>query len=128
MREFVKSEKLNNVRYEVRGPVLAEADRMIAQGEKVLKLNIGNPAVFGFNAPEELFEALIANVRPSQAYSDSKGIAGARAAILEYAARKNLPNVTENDIYTGNGASELITMCMQALLNPGDEILIPAPD
>ena len=128
MREFVKSEKLNNVKYEVRGPVLDEANRMIAQGEKVLKLNIGNPAVFGFNAPEELFETLIANVRPSQAYSDSKGIASARAAILEYAHRKNLPNVTENDIFTGNGASELITMCMQSLLNPGDEILIPAPD
>jgi len=128
MRQIVKSDRLNNVKYEVRGLVLDEANRMLAQGTKVLKLNIGNPAVFGFNAPEELFETLIANVRSAQAYSDSKGIAAAREAILEYDRYKNIPSVTEEDIYTGDGTSELISICMQALLNPGDEILIPTPD
>lgn len=128
MRSFNKSEKLNKVKYEVRGPVVAEADKMIAQGEKVLKLNIGNPAVFGFNAPDSLFEVLIANVRSSQAYSDSKGIPSARKAIGDYCRSKNIPNVDETHIYTGNGASELITMAMQALLNTGDEILVPSPD
>ncbi|MCL1975118.1 MAG: pyridoxal phosphate-dependent aminotransferase [Firmicutes bacterium] len=128
MRIIEKSTKLENVKYEVLGPVLAEAERMISQGEQVIKLNIGNPAVFGFTAPDELFETLMANLRASQAYGDSKGIFSARSAILAYARRKNLPNVTENDIYVGDGVSELISICMTALLNPGDEILIPAPD
>ncbi len=128
MRDFIKSERLNNVKYEVRGVVPAEADKMVAAGEKVLKLNIGNPAIFGFNAPESLFEALKEGIYKAQAYSDSKGIIAAREAILAYHKGKGLPNITENDIYTGNGASELITMCMQALLNPDDEILIPSPD
>ncbi len=128
MRDFIKSERLNNVKYEVRGVVPAEADKMVAAGEKVLKLNIGNPAIFGFNAPESLFEALKEGIYKAQAYSDSKGMIAAREAILAYHQGKGLPNITVNDIYTGNGASELITMCMQALLNPGDEILIPSPD
>lgn len=128
MRQFEKSSKLDHVRYEVRGPVLEEADRMIAGGEKVLKLNIGNPAVFGFNAPDDLFDDLAEHMRASQAYSDSKGIASARRAIAAYCRRKNIPNVDEADIYTGNGASELISMALQALLGTGDEILIPAPD
>lgn len=129
MRVFEKAEKLNNVKYEVRGAVPAEADKMVQAGEKVLKLNIGNPAIFGFNAPEELFEALTSNMRSAQPYSDSKGILPARQAILEYHRdKKHLPNLDVNEIYIGNGASELIMMCMQTLLNPGDEILIPSPD
>jgi alanine-synthesizing transaminase len=123
-----KASKLKDVRYEVRGPVLEEAEKMIRAGDKVLKLNIGNPAVFGFDAPEELFNQLANNIRSSQAYSDSKGIAPALAAIQAYHTKKGLPNVTEGGIYTGNGASELISMCMTALLDTGDEILIPAPD
>ena len=128
MPEFKKSQKLNNVRYEVRGVVPTEADKLIARGEKILKLNIGNPAIFGFNAPEAVFEAVSANIRAAQPYSDSKGIISARRAILKYHQGKNLPNIGEDDIYIGNGESELITICMQALLDSGDEILIPAPD
>ena len=128
MRIFEKSEKLENVNYEVRGAVVEEADRMIKAGEKILKLNIGNPAVYGFNAPDAIFDALSNNIRAAQAYSDSKGITSARNAIFEYHSAKGLPNISEDEIFLGNGVSELITMCMLTLLNTGDEILIPAPD
>lgn len=128
MREFRKSSKLDNVLYDVRGPVVDEANRMIADGKEVLKLNIGNPAPFGFSAPEEVIQDMILNIRDSQGYSDSKGIWSARKAIMQYAQIKGLPNVTMNDIFTGNGVSELINLCMQALLDSGDEILIPSPD
>ncbi len=128
MREFKKSTKLDNVLYDVRGPVVEEADRMIAQGIEVLKLNIGNPAPFGFRAPEEVVQDMAMNLRDSEGYSDSKGIWSARKAIMQYAQNLNIPDVTMNDIYTGNGVSELINLSLSALLDDGDEILIPAPD
>lgn len=128
MKSFKKSSKLDNVLYDVRGPVLDEANRMEAEGSKILKLNIGNPAPFGFEAPEEVLIDMRHELEYSQGYSDSKGIYTARKAIMQYAQLKNLPNVTINDIYTGNGVSELINLCMQALLDNGDEILIPSPD
>lgn len=128
MRKFEKSEKLNDVSYDVRGPVVDEADKMIAKGVQILKLNIGNPAPFGFKAPEEIIYDMMQNLDSSEGYSNSKGIFAARKAIMQYAQIKKLPNVGIEDIYTGNGVSELITMSMQGLLNTGDEILIPAPD
>lgn len=128
MNLFKKSSKLDNVLYDVRGPVLDEASRMEEAGSKILKLNIGNPAPFGFEAPEELLLDMRHGLNNAQGYSESKGIFPARKAIMQYAQLKNIPDVTINDIYTGNGVSELINLCMQALLNEGDEILIPAPD
>lgn len=127
-RTFSKSSKLDNVLYDVRGPVVEEANRMQANGIDVLKLNIGNPAPFGFNAPEEVIHDMAANLRESQGYSDSKGIWAGRKAIMQYAQSLGIPNVSMDNIYTGNGVSELINLCMQALLDDGDEILIPAPD
>ncbi|WP_207940867.1 alanine-synthesizing transaminase AlaT [Enterococcus sp. DIV2402] len=128
MRNFEKSSKLEGVSYDVRGPVLEEADRMQEEGISILKLNTGNPATFGFEAPNEIIRDLIMNVRESEGYSDSKGIFSARKAIEQYCQLKNFPNVTINDIYTGNGVSELITMSMQGLCDNGDEILVPMPD
>lgn len=128
MRNFKKSDKLNNVSYDVRGPVLEEAECMQEEGIRILKLNTGNPAPFGFDAPNEIVRDMIVNVRDSEGYSDSKGIFSARKAIEQYCQLKKFPNVTINDIYTGNGVSELITMCMQGLLNNGDEVLVPMPD
>ncbi len=128
MKEFTKSTKLNNVAYDVRGPVLDEAMRMEATGQKILKLNIGNPAAFGFEAPESIITTMASRLTASEGYSDSKGIMEARVAVAEYAKKKNIQGVTTNDVYTGNGLSELISMCMQALLDNGDEILIPSPD
>ena len=128
MRIFEKSNKLENVCYDVRGPVVEEANRMIANNMEILKLNIGNPAPFGFDAPEEIIQDMAFNLRDSQGYSDSKGIFPARKAIMQYAQLKKLPNVGIDDIYIGNGVSELIVMAMQGLLNDGDEILIPSPD
>ena len=123
-----KSSKLDNVRYEIRGPVLDEANRMIADGAKVLKLNIGNPAPFGFTTPEEIIRDMQMNLHDCEGYSDSKGIFSARKAIMQYCQLKKIPNVDVNDIYTGNGCSEMITLSLQAMLNHGDEILVPAPD
>jgi alanine-synthesizing transaminase len=128
MRELVKSSKLDNVCYDIRGPVMDEANRMISAGMNVLKLNIGNPAPFGFRAPAEVIQIMSEQLTHTEGYSDSKGIMSARIAIAEYCKQKNIPNATIDDIYTGNGVSELITLSMQALLNPGDEILVPAPD
>lgn len=128
MREFEKSHKLDNVCYDIRGPVMDEADRMIANGVEILKLNIGNPAPFHFTAPDEIIQDMIYNLREAEGYSDSKGIFSARKAIMQYSQIKQLPNVGLRDIYTGNGVSELITMAMQGLLDNGDEILVPAPD
>lgn len=128
MRQFEKSHKLDNVCYDVRGPVVDEANRMIENNIDILKLNIGNPYPFGFSAPNEIIQDIQYNLLESQGYSDSKGIFGARKAIMQYCQLKNIPNVGINDIYTGNGASELITMSMQGLLDDGDEILVPAPD
>lgn len=128
MRTFLKSNKLDNVLYDVRGPVVDEAARMEEQGMKILKLNIGNPAPFGFSAPEEVIFDMRDAIVNSQGYSDSRGIFSARKAIMQYAQIKNIPNVTMKDVYTGNGASELIQLSLHALLNNGDEILIPSPD
>ena len=113
---------------DIRGPVLDEANRMIANGEKILRLNTGNPAEFNFKAPDEVIHDLILNVRQSQGYSDSKGIFSARKAIMQYCQVKHFPNVSIDDIYIGNGVSELITMSMQGLLDNGDEVLVPMPD
>ncbi len=128
MRLIGKTKKLENVAYDVRGPVVNEADRMIEQGIKIMKLNIGNPAPFGFEAPNEVVRDMMANLTLSEGYSDSKGIFSARKAIMQYCQLKNIPNVGMNDIYTGNGVSEMISMAMQGLLDNGDEILIPSPD
>ncbi|MBM7707979.1 pyridoxal phosphate-dependent aminotransferase [Enterococcus lemanii] len=128
MKKFEKSSKLEGVSYDVRGPVLEEAEKMQDEGISILKLNTGNPATFGFEAPNEIVRDLILNVRDSEGYSDSKGIFSARKAIEQYYQLKNFPNLSINDIYTGNGVSELITMSMQGLCNNGDEVLVPMPD
>lgn len=128
MRTFEKSTKLDHVCYDVRGPVVDEAARMEEAGVSILKLNIGNPAPFGFEAPNAITQSMAGNLKNTEGYCDSKGIRPAREAILDYCKVKNIPNVGINDIYTGNGVSELIVMVMQGLLNDGDEILMPAPD
>ena len=128
MREFKKSSKLDNVLYDVRGPVEEEANRMEACGTQVLKLNIGNPAPFGFRTPDEVIYDMSHQLTDCEGYSPSQGLFSARKAIMQYAQLKKLPNVSIDDIYTGNGVSELINLCMSALLDDGDEILIPSPD
>lgn len=128
MKEFCKSKKLDNVAYDVRGPVLDAAMAMEAAGEKILKLNIGNPGAFNFQSPDHIIRAVSEGLTTSEAYSDSKGVLEAREAVAAYSRSKGIEGVTVNDVYTGNGVSELISMCMQALLNDGDEILIPSPD
>jgi alanine-synthesizing transaminase len=128
MNTVNKSHKLDDVCYDIRGPVLREARIMEEEGHKILKLNIGNPAPFGFDAPEEIVQDMIYNVPVSQGYSDSKGLFSGRKAVMQYCQQKNIKGVEIDDIYLGNGVSELIVMSIQALLNNGDEILIPAPD
>ena len=128
VREFKKSSKLDNVLYDVRGPVVEEASRMEAAGTQVLKLNIGNPAPFGFRTPDEVIYDMRDQLTDCEGYSASKGLFSARKAIMQYAQLKKIPNVSVEDIYTGNGVSELINLCMSALLDNGDEILIPSPD
>ncbi|MGB3598003.1 pyridoxal phosphate-dependent aminotransferase [Pseudomonas neustonica] len=123
-----KSNKLANVCYDIRGPVLRHAKRLEEEGHRILKLNIGNPAPFGFEAPEEILQDVILNLSTAQGYSDSRGLFSARKAVMHYTQTKNIPNVGIEDIYLGNGVSELIVMAMQGLLNNGDEVLIPAPD
>lgn len=127
-RQFKKSSKLNHVLYDVRGPVVEEANRMEDAGTHVLKLNIGNPAPFGFHTPDEVIYDMRQQVIDCQGYSAAQGLFSARKAIMQYAQLKGIPNVTIQDIYTGNGVSELINLCMSALLDDGDEILIPSPD
>ena len=128
MRTFKKSSKLDNVLYDVRGPVVDEAERMTAAGTQVLKLNIGNPAPFGFRTPDEVIYDMRQQLTECQGYSPAKGLFSARKAIMQYAQLRKIPNVSIEDIYTGNGVSELINLCMSALLDDGDEILIPSPD
>ncbi|QDX80162.1 aminotransferase [Denitratisoma sp. DHT3] len=128
MQPVLKSAKLANVCYDIRGPVLARARQMEEDGHRVIKLNIGNLAPFGFEAPEEIVQDVIRNLPDSSGYSDSKGLFAARKAIMHYTQQKAIAGVGIEDIYIGNGASELIVMAMQALLNPGDEVLVPAPD
>lgn len=128
MRHFGKSSKLDNVLYDVRGPVVDEAARMEATGTHVLKLNIGNPAPFGFRTPDEVVYDMAQQLTDCEGYSDSKGLFSARKAIMQYAQIKNIPNVSIDGIYTGNGVSELINLSMSALLDNGDEVLVPSPD
>ena len=128
MRKFKKSSKLDNVLYDVRGPVVDEATRMEEAGTHVLKLNIGNPAPFGFRTPDEVIYDMRQQLTDCEGYSNAMGLFSARKAIMQYAQLKHIPNVNINDIYTGNGVSELINLCMSALLDNGDEILIPSPD
>ncbi|KMN81941.1 pyridoxal phosphate-dependent aminotransferase [Chromobacterium alkanivorans] len=128
MQPVHKSQKLANVCYDIRGPVLEHAKKMEDEGHRIIKLNIGNPAPFGFFAPDEIIEDVIVNLPSASGYSDSKGLFAARKAIMHYAQQKQLPNVGMDDIIVGNGVSELIVMAMQALLDNGDEVLVPAPD
>jgi len=128
VKPILKSEKLNHVCYDIRGPVLELAQRMEEEGHKIIKLNIGNVGVFGFDPPEEIQLDMIRNLGNASAYSDSKGIFAARKAIMQYCQEKGIQGVTLDDIYTGNGVSELIILAMNALLNNGDEVLLPAPD
>jgi alanine-synthesizing transaminase len=128
MQPVLKSTKLANVCYDIRGPVLARARQMEEEGHRIIKLNIGNPAPFGFEAPEEIVVDVIHNLRDASGYSDSKGLFAARKAIMHYCQEKKIEGVGIDDIYIGNGVSELIVMAMQALLNNGDEVLVPAPD
>lgn len=125
---ITQSDKLSNVCYDIRGPVLEEAKRLEEEGHQILKLNIGNPAPFGFNAPDEILYDVIHNLSAAQGYCDSKGLYSARKAVMQECQRLQVPNVEIEDVYLGNGVSELITMAMQALVNDGDEVLIPAPD
>ena len=128
MRTFNKSTKLDNVCYDIRGPVMDEAVKMESEGQRILKLNIGNPAPFGFTAPDEVIRDMMYNLRECEGYSDSKGMFSARKAIMQYCQIKGIKGVDIGDIYLGNGVSELITMSMQGLLDNGDEILVPSPD
>ena len=128
MQPIRKSNKLQNVCYDIRGPVLARAKQMEDEGHKIIKLNIGNLAAFGFDSPEEIQQDMIRNLPLAAGYSDSKGIFSARKAVMHYTQQKHIRGVTIEDIYIGNGVSELIVMAMNALLNTGDEVLVPAPD
>jgi alanine-synthesizing transaminase len=125
---FEKSHKLDKVSYEIRGPVYEQAAELEKQGYKITRLNIGNPAPFGFDTPDEIIHDIIVNLRNAQGYVDSKGLFAARKAVMHYSQLKAIKNVTIDDIFIGNGVSELILLSMQALLNDGDEILVPIPD
>ncbi|HZR69105.1 MAG TPA: pyridoxal phosphate-dependent aminotransferase [Burkholderiales bacterium] len=128
LAEVRKSTKLADVCYDIRGPVLERAKQMEEEGHRILKLNIGNPAPFGFDAPDEVRHDVMVNLGNASGYSDSKGLFAARKAIMQYSQEKKIPGVELDDIIVGNGVSELIVMSMQALLNNGDEVLVPAPD
>ena len=128
MTKIYQSDKLGNVCYDIRGPVLEQAKQLEEEGHQILKLNIGNPAAFGFNAPDEILHDVIHNLSAAQGYCDSKGLFSARKAIMQECQRLNVRDIGIDDIYLGNGVSELITLAMQALLNNGDEVLVPAPD
>lgn len=128
MLEYLKSHKLANVCYDIRGPVHARATAMEEEGHRIIKLNIGNPAPFGFEAPEEIIVDVIHHIPDSEGYCESKGLYSARKAVMQYAQQLRIPGVEVSDVYLGNGVSELIVMVMQALANNGDEVLIPAPD
>src|SRR5690348_17112504 len=128
MRAIRQSDKLQHVRYDVRGPILVEAQRLEAEGHKILKLNIGNPAPFGFEAPEAILADVIHNLPDAQGYTDSRGIYSARTAVAQYYQSRGLKDMAVEDVFIGNGVSELISMTLQAFLNEGDEMLVPAPD
>ena len=128
MADFRQSTKLKNVLYDIRGPVLEEAERMEAQGQRVLRLNIGNPAPFGFEAPDAIMMDMIQHLPVAQGYSDSRGVYSARTAVVQYYQTRGIMNLETENVYLGNGVSEMITLSLQALCDPGDEILVPAPD
>ncbi|WXK36713.1 pyridoxal phosphate-dependent aminotransferase [Mycetohabitans rhizoxinica] len=128
MKPILKSHKLSNVCYDIRGPVLEEAKRLEEEGHRIIKLNIGNLAAFGFDAPDEIITDMIRNLPESSGYSDSKGVFAARKSVMHYTQQKGIVDVKLDNIFIGNGASELIVMAMQGLLNDGDEVLLPAPD
>ena len=128
MQPVLKSAKLANVLYDIRGPVMVRAKQMEEDGQRIIKLNIGNPAPFGFTAPDEIVQDIIHNLSDASGYSDSKGMFAARKAIMHYTQEKKIQDVQVDDIYIGNGVSELIVMAMNALVNAGDEVLVPAPD
>ncbi|MBX2857483.1 MAG: pyridoxal phosphate-dependent aminotransferase [Cellvibrionaceae bacterium] len=128
MRSIDKSKKLHGVCYDIRGPVLEHAIRLEEEGHKILKLNIGNPAPFGFDAPDEIIADVIHNIRNAQGYTASRGLFPARKAIMQECQKLEIPNVDIEDVFLGNGVSELIVMACQALLNDGDEVLVPSPD
>ena len=128
MKHFLQSDKLNNVNYEIRGPVLDYANWLEDEGQQILKLNIGNPGAFGFDAPDEIMHDVIHNLRDAQGYSHSKGLFAARKAVMQRYQAEGLEDIHVDDVIMGNGVSELIVMSMQGLLNQGDEILIPSPD
>ena len=128
MQPIQKSKKLADVCYDIRGPVLEKAKQMEDEGHKIIKLNIGNLGVFGFDAPDEIVQDMIRNMQSASAYTDSKGLFAPRKAVMHYTQQKDVAGVTIDDIYLGNGASELIVMSMNALLNSGDEVLVPSPD
>jgi alanine-synthesizing transaminase len=128
LRPILKSSKLDSVCYDIRGPVLEKARQMEEEGQKIIKLNIGNLAVFGLEPPDEIVQDMIRNMPHSAGYTDSKGLFAPRKSIVHYTQQKQVRGVTVDDVFLGNGASELITMSMNALLNSGDEVLIPAPD
>ena len=127
MAEFKQSTKLHNVLYDIRGPILQAAQQMEAEGHRILKLNIGNPAPFGFEAPDAILVDMIRHLPHAQGYSDSRGIFSARTAVSQYYQTRGIQNIHVDDIYLGNGVSELITMSLMALLDDGDEVLIPTP-
>jgi alanine-synthesizing transaminase len=128
VKPIAKSSKLANVCYDIRGPVLDKARQMQEEGHKIIQLNIGNIAAFGLEPPDEIVQDMIRNLPHAAGYTDSKGLFAARRAVVHYTQEKQIPHVAVDDVYLGNGASELITMSMNALLNTGDEILVPAPD
>jgi alanine-synthesizing transaminase len=123
-----KSKRLENLRYDIRGPVYEKALELESQGYKIINLNIGNPAPFGFDAPDEIVHDIILNIRNAQGYVDSRGLFAARKAVMHYTQTLGIKDITINDVFIGNGVSELIVMSMQALLNDGDEVLVPSPD
>ena len=128
MRRIVQSKKLQHVRYDVRGPILVEAQRLEAEGHKILKLNIGNTAPFGFDAPDAILADMIHNLPEAQGYSDSRGIYSARTAVAQYYQSRGLKDVDVDDVYIGNGVSELISMVLTTFIDQGNEVLVPAPD
>ncbi|AJT41588.1 pyridoxal phosphate-dependent aminotransferase [Psychromicrobium lacuslunae] len=128
MSDFTQSSKLASVRYDIRGPILQRAQQLEAEGHRILKLNIGNPAPFGFEAPDAILVDMIRHLPKAQGYSDSRGIFSARTAVVQYYQTRGIDNIHVDDVYLGNGVSELIQMSLQALLNDGDEVLIPTPD
>src|SRR3954452_15004263 len=126
--DLMQSRKLENVCYDIRGPVLEEAKRLEEEGRRIIKLNIGNPAPFGFEAPEEILVDIVRNLPTAQGYSDSQGLLSARTAIIQHYQSRGLDVEDPDDVWLGNGASELISMSQQAMLDDGDEVLVPAPD